>query len=206
MRGQYGEDNYRLARIIYYIIWGDYKNNPYALKGFENVDDIFIKYYGGETINNYTPWLGPNGKEPIGLNDQEKEIINIFKKKYTTIGNFMILPKQKIKWGDNNVYLNNQKGNGNYKDLPDLFYKDLFKYTNIDAKDFCLKNFLELYFDINNDSYSAKEVFRHKLREDDDLNKDFILDFAKKSIAIIDYRAEKMISRLKEIMEKDSNE
>ena len=59
---------------------------------------------------------------------------------------------------------------------------------------------------IDNDSYRAKDVFRHELRKNDNLNKDFILDFAKKSIEIIDYRAEKMISRLKEIMEKDSNE
>jgi len=203
------EDNFQLAKFIYILLWGDRDDNKeYTHNELKNAWASFSSsdggLYGGETINNYTPWLGQNGKEPKGLNSHEKEIIYIFKKKYTTIGNFMVLPKR-IKWKDNDVYINNKKGS--YKDLPDLFYKDLFKYNNsLIAKDFCLKNFLELYFDIDNDSYRAKDVFRHELRKNDNLNKDFILDFAKKSIEIIDYRAEKMISRLKEIMEKDSNE
>lgn len=195
-KGKPDLDSIYLARLIYCIVCGDYENNDYALPDLTDVHKSFGQNgkYGCETINNYTHWSNNKIEKPLFDNNEQK-IIDIFMNKFYTIGNFMPLQK-KI----NNEYWNCQKGLL-YNDLPDKFYIDKLNKVAIGdcfTKDFCKKNFLEPYFDITNNKYQAREVFRHSLREYDNLNKDFLFDFAAKSIAIIDYRAERICAILKD--------
>ena len=81
LEGEYGEDNLRLVRLIYYIIWGNYKNNEYALNGFTNADNGFFKYYGGDAIiSNATQYIGNFMVLPRGKANNEFTTINIYKK------------------------------------------------------------------------------------------------------------------------------
>lgn len=193
------EDGTYLAHLIYVIIWGNWEFNAY---GIDYVDGAWkSSMYGGETINTYATLIG---KIKETIDDKENEIIEKFKIKYLTIGNFMVLPK---------IYFNNQTLNQikgcQYKDLMDIFlynifdnnskFQELVESHNLNSKDFCIKNFLEPYFDIAN-NYTPIEVIYHngELNNNNIYNKDFVLDYVIKSMNIIDYRAERICAILKD--------
>lgn len=196
------EDGTYLAHLIYVIVWGNWQFNTYGLEYVDGAWKSLI--YGGETINTYDTLIGENYiKIKDRLKDSDKEILEKFKTKYLTIGNFMVLPK---------IYLDNQTINQikgcQYKDLMDIFLYNLFdnnskfyelvKINKLDKKDFCIKNFLEPYFDIAN-NYKPVKIYRlNKLNKDDEITKEFVIDYVKKAISIIDYRAERICAILKE--------
>ena len=199
------EDNKIIMQCIYYVVWNSFKDNIYSLPELYSIDDVTDGKYGGETINTYSTYFGSDDEKLklYEFNDNEKQIIKTFREKYLTIGNFMLLPKEK-----NNQSLNQIKCH--YGDYADLFYYDLFEtgklneikqknnfyFDKINAKEFCTKNFLEPYFYIQNNTYFInKNIFmRDSLCE----KKDFLVNYAKKSCEIINYRAYKICCILNE--------
>ena len=215
--GENDIDSIYLLRVVYCLVWGDYQNNCFALPNLTDANESFGTEggYGCETINTYSTCFGSQSEKIkyYDFDDEEKNIIELFRKRYLTIGNFMVLPKKEK--NESGHSLNQIKGwkKYGYKDFADLFFYDLFEtdildrlkkgnnefyFENINAKIFCKKNFLELYFNTENKYKAIKNVFAHKLTEKDKTDKDFLLDFAKKSIAIIDYRADRICEILKE--------
>ena len=201
------EDNFQLARFIYIVLWGYRSNNDYAIPCLNNAWDSFGEnLYCGETINTYSTLIGENDEKiKVTLSKKEQDILKSFREKYLTIGNFMVLPKQKPI--GNAQTLNQIKGSLYYNDLADKFYFDLFESKILDAyahenrlkaNDFCKKFFLEPYFDLTNGKCKPKIIFNHSFRENGNTYKDFIIDYATKAINIINYRAERICAILKD--------
>lgn len=198
-------DSLRLARMIYYLVWGEYDGNDYAIISLKDVDNTFdavIKggKYGGETINTYSTLFGSNDEKAneIFVGSIPKEV-KVFRTKYLTLGNFMVLPK-----GEKLVSKTLNQKKEHYGDYADKFYCKLFdpndmdvyplgKQCGLNPKDFCTKNFLEPFFDIPN-SYIPKIVFDYSITD----SKEFALDYIKKASNIIDYRADRICAILKE--------
>lgn len=179
---KYHEDSTRLARIVYYIIHNNEYKTEYSLPQLQNFYDISYNNYSGETLNNF---------------------------ELTTIGNFMLLPKKTYE----RKSLNTVKGMVcyGYKDYFDLFWIDVFKVLNgiscdnfdlikkiIDknefyfgtdyfTKKFIKSNFLEDYFDLNN---QPKNLYNHD-KEDYKIAQN-----------LVNSRSRKIINVLNEVIEK----
>lgn len=185
-RKYFDPDDTFLARNIYFLLWYDAKDNPYALLGLNSFSDIGAgtsSKYGGETINTYKTLFGKDQWVKNFFNDANNDIkasIKQFKQKHLTIGNFMILPSKTIKIGDDFKSINNYRGDitGKYRDYFDLSLKGLFgdsdenmlklqnvnqsyfTFMNEEKGRFCKTNFLEAYFE--NDGITIKEnLFSH---------------------------------------------
>ena len=211
-------DSTDIAKAVYYIIWHDKLPN---MRTLEEMD----KYYGGETLNTFNTLFQSelNGiKKFINQETDNKffEQIKQFKKKYSTIGNFMLLPALLF----DRMSINQKKGNYSYKykDYFDLFAVALFQtdefselkkandfyFSKIDEKQFCKINFLENYFKnnkfsviYNHDYYNGIYYpYYHWKYDNPELHKNEYIEFAKsymqKASKIIDYRACKMCEEL----------
>ena len=189
------EDSLWLAKYIYFILWHD-KLPRMSTLGEMNDN------YGGETINTYSTLLGGYDTKYKDLfNASEKEKIKEFEKTYLTIGNFMLLPKCRIK--GNSATLNQLKKSC-CQDYFDLFLKKLFldndnniifqlgKESELKEKDFCETFFLEAYF---KDGKPIENYFEHNKKED---YKNFVLRYINKSTEIIKSRAETICKTLDE--------
>ena len=152
------EDSTKLAKEIYYVIWGNFENNKYTLPELNSIENL-NQYYGGETINTFNS-LFQEDLEGIKFYIQKEENPNLynqiehFREKYLTIGNFMLLPKNSV----NGYTLNTKKGSYHfrYKDYCDLFFYDLFETDKLND----LKESNRIYFKyINN----AKTFFEKNL-------------------------------------------
>ncbi len=113
-------DSSRLARIIYYILWGNHKYKTYRLQNLYDAEKeegcsfyAGDDKYGGDTLITNKIFTGN-----------------------TTIGNFMILPKGKVPYGKGTTTLNQYKGiNPKVKDNLYVFIniiKKLYKHEQID--------------------------------------------------------------------------
>jgi len=118
----FDEDATILANIIYLIIYHD------LLPGLNTLEDINGIKYRGETINTFN-WLFQDNllgiKTHIPFTDANKDFyfqVLKFREKYTTLGNFMLLPN----FSADNQTLNKLKGSKRYYDYSDLFFTDLY--------------------------------------------------------------------------------
>lgn len=157
-----------------------------------------------------------------------KNIIKDYRRKYVTIGNFWLLPAATVRLNTDNAKwdsINSYRGkNEKYRDYFDLFLYNFinqldFQQWKDDAKDYfeVLKNkdefikinMLEKYLNSNTKQISAN-LFRHKdtnapyyWNKEENIDPKYYRKFAfkyiKKSTKIIDYRAEQICKRLKEI-------
>ncbi|MBR1620184.1 hypothetical protein IJ674_09870 [bacterium] len=169
-------DDTHLARMIYFLIHRDVKNNKYSIPDLVNFTDIGSGYkykYRGDTLNTYSTLFGSLNQGygdyfmKYGIEDSRVEI---FRRKYVTIGNFMLLPAisiqldpDKRKWDSINTYRGMSE---RYRDFFDLFlykfinkldfnqWRDLEETKNYfsvmnDNKKFIEKNILECYLDVS---------------------------------------------------------
>jgi len=154
----FDEDNTRLMNLIYYVLFYD------KLPELNSFDDIGHEKYRGETIHAFN-WLFQDNllgiKWYVDFTDENKDFyfkVLQFREKYTTIGNFMLLPNFKLQ---ETSTLNKLKGSAKYHDYADLFFMDLysgklkeyrdcnnFYFSEIDTfKKFCELNYLTDYMD-----------------------------------------------------------
>ncbi len=131
------DDSSRLARIIYYILWGNHKYNEYGLPNL----------YDAERINGGSFDVG---EDKYGCDTLiTTEIFNGDK----TIGNFIILPKGKVKYCLKTTTLNQYRGVGSgHKD-------DFRKFMNI-IKDLYEGNAID---DIWQELFKKNETFFSKI-------------------------------------------
>ena len=131
------DDSSRLARLIYYILWGNHEYTDYKLSNLTHVDSCFAageNTFGGDTLITTVAFDGD-----------------------TTIGNFMILPKNNYQTYYFNPY-RNQKQNDDFsefmKEMEDLFNnkdKILEKHENdLDIWENLLKVNKDYFNDIDN--------------------------------------------------------
>ncbi len=218
-----------LAKAIYYLIWEDLPGISQNEKIQYN--DILIgseydtaKYtYSGDTLNTFATLFSYRSlTEDIFNNDELYSAIQSFKRKYLTIGNFILLPKISF----NRQTMNTYRG-FNLKDYFDIFLFQLQKCLNgendkdvtlthiikennfyftdkIKINEFIKINFLEKYYDYEKNTINtfAKQNFLKPLdvyssKNNFLLYKEFALGYIEKSIEIIDDRANKMINILK---------
>lgn len=216
---QTDEDAMPLAKFIYFVLWSeDMPNNEYSLESLrDNAYDInYGEIYGSETINTYVSLFGEFCKEETEYKaknlpkikkifDTDEELcdkIDKFLDKCFTIGNFMLLPKDKK---FENQTLNQRKGmkSNGFFDFADLFYYDLFnsklnEKCQLATNDFCKNNFLEDYFNIEGEEYKPKKVFLHDEYRQKGLTKGFISNYVTEATRIIESRSERICNILKE--------
>ena len=213
----FDEDDTDLAKAIMYLIWFD-KIPDLAF------DDIGTgKNYRGDTLNTYNTLFGRNNQyEKYITNSSLKALILQFKKKYVTLGNFMLMPnitKQSQK------SINCYRGfNSGWYDYFDLFLNELDKCFNklegnntflsalVKENSFYFKriNNIKIFCEINYlDSYLLNEkvkilfnpyIYHWKYRYIDEKIQKLYSEFVRKYIRqvndIIDFRSKKMFNDL----------
>ena len=100
--GKYHDDSSRLARLIYYVLWGNHEYTDYKLSNLTNADTCFDageNNFGGDTLITTVAFDGD-----------------------TTIGNFMVLPKGKA---------SNGKTINQYRGVGSGFKDDFYKFMDI---------------------------------------------------------------------------
>ena len=126
-------DDTHLARVVLFLIHSNRENNKYSIPNLNNFIDIGSGYkykYRGDTLNTYSTLFGSKNQGYSKFFEKNEEIEN-FRRKYVTMGNFMLLPalsvqidENKRKWESINTF----RGiNEHYRDFFDLF---LYRFLN----------------------------------------------------------------------------
>lgn len=222
-------DDTHLARIVYFLIHRYEENNEYALPHLINFSDLGsgCEYkYRGDTINTYSILFGNENQgyeKFFKLYNVEDERVTNFRKKYVTMGNFMLLPATTI----HRISMNSYRGiNERYRDFFDLFIcrlmsndcidfklwkeqeelKDYFNFMKNKGK-FIKANILEDYFNMETQQ-AISNLFEHKDTEapycwftnnniEDTKYREFALNYIDKATEIIKHRACKISNLLK---------
>lgn len=231
-------DDTMIARCIYCLLW----ETKIPELSFENLGNG--KKYRGDTLNTFNTLFGSdkiseNGKsvfenclEKFGFNKDEifKEKILKFKKNYTRIGNFSILPC--VPNYSLNYYRGDNRGWGDYYDRflielekcflskPDrdkkaqkIIEKNEFffgKFKNSDNKllDFCKLFYLEDYIDnehpkkLFGDNWIIQWRFKNPNNQDKRNYKEFAEKYIDTCCKIIEKRSERIITKLDKILSK----
>ena len=222
-------DDTHLARIVYFLIHREEENNEYALPNLVNFYDLGsgCEYkYRGDTINTYSTLFGNENQGYeifFKLCNVEDERVANFRKKYVTMGNFMLLPATTI----HRISMNSYRGsNKHYRDFFDLFISRLMSKDCIDFKlwkeqeelkdyfnfmkdkgKFIKANILEDYFNMETQQ-AISNLFKHKDTEapycwftdnniEDTKYREFALNYIDKATEIIKHRACKISNLLK---------
>lgn len=232
-------DSMDIVKIFYVLLWGEEKsNNQIMIKNlrYSNIGNYGQKF-GGETMNSFNTLFG----KPSIYIDKNKELkcnldlyrtkefiekesplykqIVEFREKVYTLGNFMVLPKERLK--PKGCTLNQQKMNS----CKDYFDKFLLSYENYlsensDLSKLFKKNeeylisldyfkkvfFLDSYFDRHG---KVKLLFDEGVSDSIYQNKQIYIEFVKKYIStvtsIIDDRITHMIPCIKESIQEGLN-
>ena len=213
----FDEDDTDLARAIMYLIW------------FNKIPDLTFddigtgKNYRGDTLNTYNTLFGRNNqyKKYITNSSLENTILE-FKKKYVTLGNFMLMPNI-TKQGKKSINCYRGVGSGWY-DYFDIFLNELNKCLNkfdgndavlsmlIEENDFYFKkiNNIKIFCEVNYlDSYLLNKkvkilfepyIYHWKYKSIDEKIQKLYSEFVKKYISqvndIINFRSKKMFKDL----------
>lgn len=217
-------DHTLIAKAIYWLLWKDKGLPEFGEFNF----DLEKNSYSGDTINTYNTLFGgseENKKRVLNiLNFNENEIkeLNVFYRKYQTIGNFYILPKNTIKRESLNTYrgkrwndffdiflqvldsgLNDvesvEKSFGELLKINDFF----FAFINHSINDFCNLFYLsdeeENYNYINDFKLIGAGLhFSHTMlcEKNKETYKDFALDYIRKASKLIEKRSKVIVREL----------
>lgn len=220
--GEFDADDTAIVRAICFIVW---KDDLPDLKNFEDIGTG--KKYRGDTLNTYNTLFGKENagiKKYFSDKNQMEELLEKAKKfraDFQTIGNFMLMPNKSVSSKTINTY----RGFCSWHDYFDRFLSELdncltnsvendevltklieendFYFSNIkDIREFSEKNFLELYLDSNGvQSFFDPCKYHWQIKKPTKIQKEEYIEFAKnyisKSTEIIEYRAEKIVEKLK---------
>lgn len=226
-------DDTMIARCIYCLLW---EKEIQELK-YDNLGNG--KKYRGDTLNTFNTLFGSdrisdNGKtvfenclEKFGLaEDKEfiKKVLN-FKKIYTRIGNFSILPC--VPNYSFNYYRGDNRGWGDYYDrflielekcflkksdsdkkaekiiVENNFFFDIFENSNNKIVDFCELFYLEDYLENGHakkmfgDNWIIQWRFKKPTEQDKNNYKEFAENYINTCSEIIEKRSERIIQELK---------
>jgi len=160
--GYFDEDDTLLARAMMFLIW---ENKLPQLTSFDQIGSGQL--YRGETINTYNTLFGKESQFREHIEDDDLiAMINFFKQRYVSIGNFMLMPSCSYKNSSINSYRGSSSHWGDYFDkflfeldkclqgnikesdeqLLALVNKNSFYFKDIDRIEmFCEKNYLSSY-------------------------------------------------------------
>lgn len=220
--GEFDADDTAIIRAICFIVW---KDDLPDLKNFEDIGTG--KKYRGDTLNTYNTLFGKENagiKKYFSDKNQMEELLEKAKKfraDFQTIGNFMLMPNKSVSSKTINTYrgfcswrdyfdrflseLNNCLTNSVENDevLTKLIEENDFYFNNIKGiREFSEKNFLELYLDSNGVKRFFNPCKYHwQIKKPTKIQKEEYIEFAKnyisKSTEIIEYRAKKIVEKLK---------
>lgn len=215
----FDSDDTNLANAIYFLIWED------KLPELE-FDQIGTgKKYRGDTLNTFNTLL--NGIDKYYPDKELLSLVNEFKGKYVSLGNFMLMPNVSIQTGNATRTINTYRGTNSWRDYFDRFLKELsafftdeekcdeslgrlikcndFYFNTIDTiEKFRSVNYLDSYFDsdgeikIDFDPYLYHWKFKTITSATKETYVHFSKNYIKEASTIIDDRATLMVDRLKE--------
>lgn len=180
-------DSSRLARLIYYILWGNHEYTDYKLSNLTNADTCFDageKTFSGDTLITTVAFDGD-----------------------TTIGNFMILPKNNYQTYYFNQYRGQQQNDKFFefmkkmKELFDNKDKILEKNENdLDIWENLLKVNKDYFNDIDNFNHFVEFFMLDGWKELADENKEKMENFDKEKMEnFVKQRSERICERLKKL-------
>lgn len=169
-------DNTNIANAIYYLIWA------HELPEISFNEIGIGKKYRGDTMNTFnTLFLGA---AKYSEEEEYKSKVAEFKRIYTTIGNFILMPNISIMIGNSTRTINTYRGSNCWRDyfdrylkelkyclekancadasLSNLIAKNIFYFKDIDTITKYLKvNILECYFDDRQSAFISFEPYKY---------------------------------------------
>lgn len=208
-----------LTYAIGWCLWGEKLKDCYGDKKYSFKDLLNEKDFSGDTICTWnTLFNDPRILIEINFSAKEKNEILDFYRLCQSIGNFYLLPNRKYGRNTLNTYRGNYYG---LKDYFDLFREHLKNHDDSSIENLINKN--SFFFGDSSNSWGKlrdtfylkavenlnfkKEHYNHSQyrKENRDVYKEFVLDYIRQSIEMINERSMVIIEKLKNFFKTKNN-